>query len=393
MPERENVNFIKIIHDPERPSYKNILNWIFFIEVLILIGFNFFSFVWPVINAKVDTILAVNALVLTLIALVITIIIAFNQHFQLTSLQSIGEQTKETTTNQLEQLARLQKIGEQTQETTEALRTETKIREAVENFFKISEKHGKKFQLIYPEEYDNKPLPMINQGDFYAIHVVSTRLGEENLLNTPLPLLSGAGGKTGENLIFICSPYANPALKHLYEINTVFRITKDKVQVKGEDENFPKVPKGLPCWFVSEEVANKSRPVRRIWVEDDGKLIDSPVEDLYEEAFTQRKKFRHPAKAQDDYGIFGRWHENNCQYIVIAGIHQYGTWIIAYLLSELCYGRSVRGKDIFLGKQDFIAIIEGVFDYTTLKVKRADILTGYIWTKNGENWDRVKEIK
>lgn len=75
------------------------------------------------------------------------------------------------------QLNKLKDIGIQTQKTTEKLETDSKTNKIVTSFFDIKNK-DKKFKIFFPVEHKLKPLPLINQGDFYAIHVVKTRLGD-----------------------------------------------------------------------------------------------------------------------------------------------------------------------------------------------------------------------
>jgi hypothetical protein len=315
-----------------------------------------------------DTILAVNALLITLIALVLTLFIALNQQYQLDELQIITKQTKET---------------------TEILDTQSEIRKAVESFFKTKDSGNKKYQLIFPVIYSSKPLPLINQGDFYAINVVISRLGEPKIKNIPYSSSYHSVG-IGDYVIFICSPDANPVLKNYYDIYHIQTID-GKVKAIGND---PKIPNNLPCWFVSDkDDGNQDWKIRKILVSETDELIFSKeVRDLYEKANLNVAQFVHPQQKQRDYGIFGRWQHNGSQFIVIAGIHQYGTWIIGKLLNDLFCGKSVKGKNIFLGNQDFISIIDGDFDYPTLQVTRAELYESYIWTRTkiNDNWVKQK---
>ena len=84
---------------------------------------------------------------------------------------------------QKKSIYKLECIGRQTQEIIEDLKTKSEINKIVRNFFIFDKEKGRKtrYKCFFPVENGPKPLPFINQGDFYAIHVLSTRLGEDNL--------------------------------------------------------------------------------------------------------------------------------------------------------------------------------------------------------------------
>ncbi len=177
---------------------------------------------------------------------------------------------------------------------------------------------GKKYKLFFPVEYKSKPLPLINQGDFYAVHVVSTRLGVDNLDIEPIRRDSSPDQVTLEgDAILICAPHANPALRKLCD-----------VELNSSE---------LPCWFI-EDTDTDGYTIRRIRINGNDTKLESLAEKSHKEAFMSSKSDNHINKGitdVEDYGIFARLHEVGNQYIIIAGIHQLGTWIVASLLSNL----------------------------------------------------------
>lgn len=293
------------------------------------------------------------------------------------------------------QLKKLEYIGNQTKETTEKLNTESVIRKIVNDVFVLKDEEKnkeKKYKCFFPVEYyKSSPLPSIRQGDFYAIHVLSTRLGEDNvdLIGIPKDEPIEERSLTG-NVIFICSPSANSALKALFDIKKI----ENEDNREQMDEWLLKLD--LPCWFV--EYSQEKRAVRRIKVynEYNNEIIDdlltSPAEPCYIKAETLEngQKYEPDTNLQQDYGIFARINKNNSKYIIIAGIHQYGTWIVASLLSNLLGNVDVDYRLAFQESKDFICVISGEFDNKRLTINRKSIEVHkqYMWVKEDNKWIR-----
>jgi len=391
------MGIVQAFTDYIRPDYTNNQNRILFcFTVCLVIILSIFEIWAYVVKIPLELALSVNAVVITLI-------IAVTQQVQLKKIEVIGMQTKET---------------------TEAFGTESIVRQTVEDFFKIKESKGENYELFFPVEYISKPLPLINQGDFYAIHVISTRLNEKRITNKPLRSSRHPDAPKEKNVIFICSPDANPALNEIYNVMHIVTIdnkrhikTESCPTVPGQCQKSPEkcliphdiyktLPNKLPCWFAREESAdckvdlskqsskeqNSKGKNRMIYVPETNDLIKSQVDSIYEIS-ARDKNFIHPLGTQRDYGIFGRWHDKDHQFFIIAGIHQYGTWIIATLLNRLLCGNPIEGKEYFLGKEDFIAVIEGEFDYQTLKVGRIKIPSDFLWIKKKDKWERMGKIE
>lgn len=103
---------------------------------------------------------------LTVVAICIAIFIALTQRIQLNRLKEIETQTKDT---------------------TEKLKTETLITKVVSDFFWLADRktQGREvYKCIFPVQYKRKPLPFINQGDFYAVQVLDTHLSKNELIQT-----------------------------------------------------------------------------------------------------------------------------------------------------------------------------------------------------------------
>lgn len=75
--------------------------------------------------------------------------------------------------------------------------------------------------------------------------------------------------------------------------------------------------------------------------------------------------------------------------MVIAGIHQYGTWIAADFFDRLCRDKSVNYKSVLTGDLDFVAIVWGSFDTRNLRVLDTDVEQNFVWTFENEVWSQV----
>lgn len=313
-----------------------------------------------------------NAIILATLTISITVFIALTQQNQLNKLKDIGNQTRDT---------------------TEKLKTDEKIREAVKDFFGIKNNNinkEKKYKCFFPVEYKSKPLPFIDQGDFYALHVLHTRLGEENIDLLDVTKNESIDKNLLENnTIFICTPARNPALKKIFDTFKVKDYENDKDKLKNWLNSL-----NLPCWFV-DDFTNGS-VVRKIFISNKKivGLLESEAEESYEKASEKKEgeKFKPDEVIQKDYGIFARLNKDNYQYIIIAGIHQYGTWIVASLLSNLLSGEKVHYGMTFKSNKDFIAVITGEFDNDKLTVnnKTIEVYQHYCWTKekDANKWNR-----
>ena len=155
----------------------------------------------------------------------------------------------------------------------------------------------------------------------------------------------------------------------------------------------------LPCWFVNDlRGSEKPRNIKiMIFTEPDecGRLdvlLESPADEIYTIAQSSKDNVKNSYidNIQRDYAIFARLSKSNYQHIIIAGMHQYGTWIIGELLNLLICGKEIDYSSTFLDNNDFICIITGEFIQSKLKVKKdsIQIYDKYIWIKEGDRWTR-----
>jgi hypothetical protein len=272
----------------------------------------------------------------------------------------------------------------------------------------------KKHTIVVPVRYANKPLPVIEQGDFYAIQILTLALGIENI---ELKEIETSDDVTHEELsgdyIFLCSPQTNPLLSKIIPY-AIFKEGEAK-------DTFPDDPKyrlctnanekkkwlkeiWLPCWFVSDYDDNdapKNGFTKRIQIfdlddydkDDKNRMLDPPLsskaEQWYKEASEDGGKINVPKV--EDYGILARLSHENINYLVIAGIHQYGTWIVSEFLRKVLHDEieDREFNQIFNNGTNFITIISGDYNGSTLAVECPNIFRGNCWIKRSDQtWVR-----
>lgn len=139
-------------------------------------------------------------IILTLVAICVAIYIAYTQYQHLKKLEYMGNQTKGI---------------------AEKLTTSSVTHKCVNDFFVLKDKEKnkqKKYKCFFPVQYRSTPFPLISEGDFYAIHLLTTYLGKDNLdLKGIVKDDSVADTSLEGNVIFICSPSANSALKKIFD--------------------------------------------------------------------------------------------------------------------------------------------------------------------------------
>lgn len=312
-------------------------------------------------------------------------------------------------------------IGFDTKSITEKIETDRSVRERAAKLFPRDEKKpaSDRYRIVYPVKYIKKPLPLINQGDFYAIHTLILAMGLEhiNLFEVQEDGSDVSSFEDAGNTIFICSPQANPALNKIIPyatlrrkankeddgINTDYLVTSDE-----EIKEWLKNDAQLPCWFLNEiteeydPVLEKLTPKveKKIQVydrDDDDTILEDPMgshaEKCYRESAASDEKLQF-GRVQD-YGIFARITRDDKVYVIIAGLHQYGTWIVSDFLNRLVR-RKYKDSDepnnegffrVFESSNDFISIISGEFVSSTLSVDVSEVYSRKLWVKlSGRGW-------
>ncbi len=326
------------------------------------------------------------------------------------------------------QLEKQENILEDTHSITTKLSTEASINKMVNKLFLV-EPEGlesqKKYKIMFPATHLEKPLPLIHQGDFFAIHIISLFLGIDKIEFIDVDGSKNEDINSSEgNIIFICSPQANAALKAKYP-SPKFLLqgstkTTDDNESNDQSNNidcksysdlkefFVKEIK-LPCWFIEVFVpdsknGSEGRWEKRIQIYDkdlDGRFreetplpspIVSPAEEEYRMA-EKDKQYRALNRGRiTDYGIFARITDKNKHFLIIAGIHQYGTWIVGDFLRRLLYQELEDEKQltIFKSNDDFLALIKGDFASNSLTVITSMVDDPNLWVKNKDEWERYK---
>lgn len=309
-------------------------------------------------------------------------------------------------------------IGMDTKSITEQFETARSLREKAGRLFPAKSgeeaRDSYKYKIVYPVKYDSKPLPLINQGDFYAINSITIALGMDNV---ELQEIHDDGSDIGqyeseENTIFICSPQANPALNKELPFATIVKSGVSTAELSTteysckEDDDIRKwlIDVELPCWFatVVSDKPEETRKTIQVYDKDDlDEVLDAPISSPADKCYllSSHKTKKVQCGKVKDSGIFARITRNGKIYIVVAGIHQYGTWIVAHFLNSLIRETDISPdvKQLFQGTNDFIAIIRGEFVSKTLSVDWSKIDGQNLWVRasNGDwvRYDRVKSAE
>jgi len=330
---------------------------------------------WVIANIVVT----VTSLVVSIFSLALTMIIAIKQ--------------SEVMEKQSSQLDTLDKLNEQ-------LRARKAADDRVNKLFFPTGKR-RRFTCIMPVEYARRPLPTIAAGDYYAWHVMQNCIDESNMeviltnphddRNAPIQIPNG-------DIIFMCSPQVNA---YLDKLAPYLELSGDYVASGPGDRGVDAKNKGtLPFWFCSRPriINSDNNPIS--WIDkliclfpgcgnnsledvDHLDVIRSPAEDAYFAA-SLLGPGEAPKKGgglKQDYAVIMRlsrrhFHlertaidDEDAKIIVIAGIHQYGTWIAGDFISKYRTGRMKEVDDLFESSEDFALIIEGWFNENTLIVE------------------------
>jgi hypothetical protein len=292
------------------------------------------------------------------------------------------------------QLRRLEEIGHETRETARKITADSYAENVVRKLFGLDYLQNKQYSCLFPVNYERKPLPYIAAGDYNSLHVLQNLLGVENLkiemvsqnhsqdanapdVKTAIP---------SKNIIYLCTPNANSALA----------LRAPAVQITN-NQSTP-IPKfddtELPCWFATEThtTENTTHTEKKIFIINPNQILSSGAEADYANASKLKtgEPYQPISTIQSDLGIFMRFSAGRSRIFVIAGIHQYGTWIVSDLVEKLVNGTDVIGREVFEGLDDFIAIIYGEFNSADFTVQTSEVQTNYIWVRNNRTWERYK---
>ena len=303
---------------------------------------------------------------------------------------------------------KIETIGTDTGKTAREILRRKGIEELVSSFFKIQPDKISKYKCVYPQEYPWKgPLPAIRLGDHYALRNIESWFGEDRVefigiqrKFTDDPQRKGKEtrriiGKTNkESAIFVCEKTA-----HIFFHNS-FDIEIGPTLPLFGDEKTKTLP--LPCWFEkstyqtkSDKPADSSNDPPQIAAKGGLEPLPSPSEHLYGKSQGDEAIQEDESLTLVDFGILCRIKKKDSYNILIAGIHQIGTYVTAEFISRLLMNQEdiAHGKerDAMLSDNDFIAVIRGELDQQTRKIIVCKIYPGYFWTKSDKaaEWSRI----
>lgn len=289
---------------------------------------------------------------------------------------------------QKEQLAKLEEVVGNTEELVEAQAFDRYRRSMVEAFF-LRAHDAERYTCAFPAFKTGRPQAGICAGDYYALHVIQSLLGSENIDFCYQWEDTGPANDRyiSGNVVFLCSPQANAALSEFAE---PARIQDDKIkwpEVFGRND--------LPCWFGSRQ----GDPKKLILFRDSCHALESDFEDEYQKC--RIDPACGPGEVpRTDYAIILRLSvQENRKIFVVAGIHQPGTWIAGYFLHSLARPFDEQ-RNVSIGEverwalmqnhSDFVAIIEGEFDAKRLIVSEPKIHDSYLWLRSEDKgWCRM----
>lgn len=301
------------------------------------------------------------------------------------------------------QLKDLKVIGKETEDTARKLHTDSSVKDMADRVFGLKSEPtigGERFRCFFPVDFNQRPLPFIFSGDYHALQVLQNLLGQR-LEPVPVRQTASFGGAqaisvvpaaSGRNVlsedtqnggeIYLCSPQVNERLKD----------AAPAVELRGTStEAVAPSFKGiaLPCWFANANWFDPAKKVIR--VHDSGLSLPllSPSESDYEEAKNLQPgvayEFRQAIRK--DLGILLRLTHQQRVHLVVAGIHQYGTWIAGEFLYRLTHDETFH-SEISRGS-DFVAVVWGEFDSKNFRVINCGIHDEYLWIREEESWRRL----
>ena len=283
-------------------------------------------------------------------------------------------------------------IGHDTRDITRKIDADSYQRDFVNKFFCAGKApEDKKFICLFPAILAGRRLPSIYAGDYHALHILQSLLGADNL-DLSFQNADGENRYDGANrdAIYLCAPQANPALNEFAAPLEINRLNPCPASPR-----FANIE--LPCWFVNEEVqpmggAAEAKIRKTLWVRGKSDCLRSLAEQYYENPCPQHVNSKDDPRRTDlatDLAIVLRLSCDR-KIFVIAGIHQFGTWIAGEFLRRLSTEKdksiSSQERNAFMQPNDVMAILWGDFDRDALIVRNLGIHQKCLWTLNSGVW-------
>ncbi len=224
-----------------------------------------------------------------------------------------------------------------------------------------------------------KPLPLVNGGDFYIVNVLSRLL--ENRLDPHLVYDDGGEVPTPESVqsagspvVYLCSPRTNLVLAQLLPV------------FDASSGGTP--PEELPAWFAEREDWDYMRISEKV------DFFRTPESDEIYKYKVSHPDHR-PSGTVECIGLLARLSIQGKRIIVLAGAHQYGTWIVGEALYRLLEEdlTSDAARRIMFSDDEVVSVYSGTFDHDTLTV-RDGITCKKTWSKanDGTGWVPVTPV-
>ena len=277
------------------------------------------------------------------------------------------------------QITRIDLIGAETKDIAEETLIEPRKKKNAKKLFRIRGERGKNTSVMFPGNYNKRPLHQIVAGDYFALSTLGNSLGAKRLTYYPLSSTEKPVLPSGD-IIFLCTPAVNNALAQLLPILT-FKNGKQVGQT-------PRSMNNIPCWFCHDEVDGKI--TKKIVIIENGRthLLSSPSEACYDTAASLAvgEKYEPTDQYQTDLAIFLRLKLETRRIYVLAGIHSYGTWAVAEYIDRLLAKPDPDRQRPISTDEDLAVIIVGDFVSQELRVERVAILTDYVWAGKNGTW-------
>ncbi|MEO1203074.1 MAG: hypothetical protein AAFX10_10215 [Pseudomonadota bacterium] len=272
---------------------------------------------------------------------------------------------------------RQHEIAKQTLILTESIESNEKTRSRVDRFF------GKytTWQIHLPVSYQRRPLPLVAAGDFFAMHVLSALLGDERatveFVNTNPQFVDRQAHQNSS--LFLCSPKVNKGLGAIYPVFEESKYSADEFHANYK----------LPCWFQSDHPRSEDwMCIRALQNDNLAPVIAFAANQVYD-ASQELELGEGPGNLSDqnDHAILARVSQQNRDRgnearldIVMAGVHQFGTWIVAHYVDQLVRGITKAENPYLLDTDyEFVAVVDGVFAADQLHVIRSGLRPNYFW--------------
>lgn len=303
--------------------------------------------------------------------------------------------------NQGKILKKVEKTVKNVDGITKRLETNEALDYNIRAFFQISDSNKSDYQCIYPYQKQkdnnvNKPIPDLRLGDSYAVLKLKSLF---NIKKHNLELLgvdseeseknNECACETDKNCLIICSHLLGLTDKYTPFPTLLVHDNEKPITYQNISESILKEDlQNFPCWFVSckrkltsasgEQKSTQKTTVIFIDNKGKGRLLESDIDELY--AFGKKDI----GSTLQDYAILSRIKKDDKYFILIAGIHNVGTWLGVEYLDQVIYGNQDAPKEFFSDK-DFITIVEGDFDPDKKWIGTVKIRSDYFWYRNNND--------